>query len=863
MQYAMLKAACLVLVVFQISTGFAQVKTSNKLNNWARSAERSATTQEIWLQFDHQLDYEALDQEFRLKNHTLEQRAQAVIKASKDLHESSVNQLKKWVDLDQVEEDFWLGNSVIIRLDKNEVLELSEKTAVRWMELTSENQIYVEDVEMEQTTSEKDAINGAEPGLIAINAHKMWARGYTGKGRKALIVDTGVWPNHPSIADAWVGKREPMNWSWFGFDSPEARDKGNSHGTHVTGTVLGLDPANNDTVGVAFDATFMAADPVATKTSERKGLYSTVRAFEWVLDPDNGTPSGYKRPDVINNSWGRSTEDTPDICTNPFGDAVAACQLAGIAVVWSAGNNGPGTNTIGAPATITRNPYLVFTVGAVNGNVPNYPIAGFSSRGPSYCAKAGVDSIKPEVVAPGVSVRSAVGENGYANYQGTSMAGPHVAGAVLLLKEAFPNLPGQDILEALYITATDLGPTGEDIAYGNGMIDVDSAFLWLSSKHVANRPLDFSQDVSIALVSISDSGISCANEIEAEFKIINHSDSVIDKDSFLIVPYIEYGQGGNVSGPSRLTQDLNPNDSQIIKVKCFNVTKQTIQFAVRIEKSGLESNNPFNDKAYATWKNIGVNKIPFVDDFYFHKTENWLIDNPDNDHTWSVRVWEENGVRNEALQLDFYNMNQRNKQQDFLISPKLMLNGSSKLQMSFDYAYTSKNRQFLIDSLSIEVTTACNSNWTSVWSKSGASLATVSDTTILFVPNSNEWKSATIDLSDYDDAEYIQIRFVGTNDFGNNLYVDNVAVTSLQPATIGDSRNNAKIIVFPNPSNGLIELQGNLSQFHTIQVIDIAGKLILESKVQSKLDISTLENGIYFLELIGGVEVFKTKIIKE
>jgi len=183
--------------------------------------------------------------------------------------------------------------------------------------------------------------------------------------------------------------------------------------------------------------------------------------------------------------------------------------------------------------------------------------------------------------------------------------------------------------------------------------------------------------------------------------------------------------------------------------------------------------------------------------------------------------------------------------------------------MSFDYAYTSKSSQFLMDSLSIEVTTICNSNWTSVWSKSGASLATVSDTTILFVPNSNEWKSATIDLSDYDDAEYIQIRFVGTNDFGNNLYVDNVAVTSLQPATIGDSRNNAKISVFPNPSNGLIELQGNLSQFHTIQVIDIAGKLILESKVQSKLDITALENGIYFLELIGGVEVFKTKIIKE
>ena len=133
----------------------------------------------------------------------------------------------------------------------------------------------------------------------------------------------------------------------------------------------------------------------------------------------------------------------------------------------------------------------------------------------------------------------------------------------------------------------------------------------------------------------------------------------------------------------------------------------------------------------------------------------------------------------------------------------------------------------------------------------------------MFVPKSNEWKSATIDLSDYDGAEYIQIRFVGINDFGNNLYIDNVAVTSLQPAAIWNTVDKTDIIVFPNPSNGLVELHGNLSQFHTIQVIDIAGKLILESKVQSKFDISTLENGVYFLELIGAGEVFKTKIIKE
>mgnify|MGYP001945189466 CR=1 FL=1 len=863
MQYIMLRVLGFIGGLVLMVNVCAQETMSTKLNNWARGAERNATEQ-VWLQFEAQLDYEALDLEFRRKKYSNEQRAQAVIQASQNMHNRSIEELHKTFGKVSIQEDFWLGNSVIIELDKKQALELANNSLVRWMELTSENQIGVEDTEIEQSDEGKESINGAEPGLKAINAHKMWARGYTGKGRKALIIDTGVWPNHPSIADAWVGNREPASHSWFGFDSPVPIDKTGSHGTHVTGTVLGLDPANNDTVGVAFDATFMAADPVATQTGERKGLYSTIRAFQWVLDQDNFSPGlPYVRPDVINNSWGRSIEDSPDICTSPFGDAVAACQLAGIAVVWSAGNNGPGQRTIGAPATITRNPYLVFTVGAINGNTPSYPIASFSSRGPSYCAQAGIDSIKPEVVAPGVAVRSAVGHDGYENKQGTSMAGPHVAGALLLLKEAFPNLPGQDILEALYLTATDVGPSGEDIAYGNGLIDVDSAFLWLSTQHTASLPQDYSQDVSIELVSISDNGISCLDEVEAEFKIINHSDSIIDMDSLVIVPFVDYGQGASVDGTKSLSQNLNPGDSVLIKMKCFNANKQNTEFGMQIRLGLPKSNNPFNDKAYAKWKNIGEENIPFSDDFFFHKTEKWIVDNPDNDHTWSVRVWEDNGIRNEALQLDFYNMRVRNNQQDFLVSSKLMVNGNQLLQMSFDYSYTSKKSDLFADSLSVEVTTSCNTNWKSVWSKSGADLATTGDSVVLFVPKQNQWESAIIDLSDYDDSEYIQVRLVGTNAFGNNLYVDNIAITSLQPAGVEDIIDNDVLQFFPNPNTGLLNISGDLNSYTTLRVIDITGKTIIESPISGVVDISELENGVYIIEAKGSAGISNAKIVKE
>ena len=97
--------------------------------------------------------------------------------------------------------------------------------------------------------------------------------------------------------------------------------------------------------------------------------------------------------------------------------------------------------------------------------------------------------IKPEVVAPGVGVYSAQGLDGYGSLSGTSMSAPHVAGAVLLLKEAFPEVAGTEILMALYETCTDLGEVGEDNTFGRGMINVWAAFQYLSQSYTPADPL--------------------------------------------------------------------------------------------------------------------------------------------------------------------------------------------------------------------------------------------------------------------------------------------------------------------------------------------------------------------------------------
>jgi subtilisin family serine protease len=132
-----------------------------------------------------------------------------------------------------------------------------------------------------------------------------------------------------------------------------------------------------------------------------------------------------------------------------------------------------------------------FAVGNVNANVASLPIASGSSRGPTVCSGTGSLKIKPEVSAPGTNVRSSVFNGNYTEYSGTSMAAPHVAGAIMILKEAFPELSGEDIMLALYFSAIDLGDEGEDNDYGMGIINLPAAYQYLVDE--GNTPNTSSQ----------------------------------------------------------------------------------------------------------------------------------------------------------------------------------------------------------------------------------------------------------------------------------------------------------------------------------------------------------------------------------
>ncbi|MFN0036404.1 MAG: S8 family serine peptidase [Saprospiraceae bacterium] len=338
-------------------------------------------------------------------------------------------------------------------------------------------------------------------GLTKINADDVWNLGHRGAGIVMGGQDTGYEWEHPAIKDkyrGWNGTAPNHNYNWHdaitalingganscGLDLDEPCDD-HSHGTHTMGTMLG-ESGDEGIIGVAPDATWMGC----RNMEEGDGTPATyIECFEWFVAPtdlEDENPDATKAPHVINNSWGCPVSEGCDGSNYAtMEDVVDNVREAGIVVVVSAGNSGSACSTVNAPAAIFGSS---FSVGATN-NSDN--IAGFSSRGP---VTVYTPIMKPDISAPGVSVASCIGNDNdpgsydYASWNGTSMAGPHVAGVAALIMSARPDLIGNvDEIENLmknnavqrFATApfcgTDNGTSIPNNVYGWGRVDALAA----------------------------------------------------------------------------------------------------------------------------------------------------------------------------------------------------------------------------------------------------------------------------------------------------------------------------------------------------------------------------------------------------
>ncbi len=309
-----------------------------------------------------------------------------------------------------------------------------------------------------------------------IGADKVWEEfGARGEGIVVGQSDTGAEGSHPAIRDQYRGHasgEDDYNWfdPWDGTTSPNDEV---GHGTHTLGTILG-----KDGIGIAPEAQWFACVNL-DRNLGNPALYLDCMQFMLAPFPHGGDPfkdgDPTKAAHVLNNSWGCPELEGCD--PNALKPAVDNLRAAGIFVAVSAGNDGPECGTVKDPLALYDS---VFSVGAVD---EGGSVVGFSSRGPVTVDGSG--RMKPDIAAPGAYILSSTPLGTYSYLSGTSMAGPHVVGAVALLWSADPSLIG-DIDRTEQILIQSARPymgykngcfegSSPNAAYGYGILDVYEA----------------------------------------------------------------------------------------------------------------------------------------------------------------------------------------------------------------------------------------------------------------------------------------------------------------------------------------------------------------------------------------------------
>jgi serine protease AprX len=332
-----------------------------------------------------------------------------------------------------------------------------------------------------ESTDQGDEITAIETGLNNVKAPSLWSLGFTGQGMVVANQDTGMRWTHASLRNHYRGQisgtTADHNYNWHdsvharitnadgGTPSPAVNSCGynvvapcddQGHGTHTTGTTVGDDAGagvgtGTNQIGVAPGAKWIGCRNMDAGNG-RAATYT--ECFQFFLAPtnlqgQNADPT--KRPHVMNNSWG--CPQAGELCApNVMKTIVENSEAEGIFINSSAGNSGPGCNTVTDPPGIYAS---TFSTGAISGTTN--ALAGFSSRG--SVSVDGSFRMKPDISAPGQTVRSSLRNNdtAYGNMSGTSMASPHVVGSVALLWSALPNL-ARDVPRTKWLLTRSANP---------------------------------------------------------------------------------------------------------------------------------------------------------------------------------------------------------------------------------------------------------------------------------------------------------------------------------------------------------------------------------------------------------------------
>jgi subtilisin family serine protease len=397
-------------------------------------------------------------------------RGRFVVRSLQAASERSQARVRAYLDAQGIDyAAFWIDNVIVVESSSrdtlNGLLSYSEVEALRARRTVGL-------IEPEEFDISHVAPMAVEANISHVQADQVWDEGVTGEGIVVANIDTGVRYTHAALNGQYRGNLgggsygHNHNW-WDPYgDHPVSPADDHSHGSHTMGIMIGDDGGANR-IGMAPGAQWIACRGCSNSSCTDAALLECAQfvAAPWDLSGP-GTADPDMRPHVVNNSWG----DCGQTYDGWYQDVVDAWHAAGIYPIFSNGNASncgysepPGLNTVGNPARY-GNVTGVGSAGQSDGRYASHSNWGPTDN-PDTVNPRGYPNLKPQVVAPGVSIRSSVnwGDSAYTSYGGTSMSAPHVAGLVALMWQGAPCLVGD-----YATTETLIEQTSTPIPYASG-----------------------------------------------------------------------------------------------------------------------------------------------------------------------------------------------------------------------------------------------------------------------------------------------------------------------------------------------------------------------------------------------------------
>lgn len=368
---------------------------------------------------------------------------------------------------------FWIDNLIVVQSSDfdtlNGLLNFTEIAQIR-----AEVENFLIEPEEASRQGSIESIFAPEPNLVQVKATDTWALGIRGQGTVIANIDSGVRHTHEALVNQYRGNlgggNFNHNYNWLDPDGGSAVPiDANGHGTHVMGTMVGYDGGANE-IGVAPEAEWIACRGCLTSSCPSTALLSCA---QWIAAPyaigNPGSADPNMRPYAVNNSWGNCQQTYNDW----YQGVVDAWHAAGVYPVFANGNasncgysSPPGLNTVGNPARY-GNVTGVGSSGTSNGLYAPHSNWGPTDNPDTVNPQPGFANLKPQVIAPGVSIRSSVPSSDSAyqssGWTGTSMSAPHVTGMIALIWEAAGCLIGD-----YATTETIIEQSARPVPYASG-----------------------------------------------------------------------------------------------------------------------------------------------------------------------------------------------------------------------------------------------------------------------------------------------------------------------------------------------------------------------------------------------------------